>query len=136
MNSSRFSLNIHILTILALTKEELISSEYLASSINVNPVLVRKELSLLKKVGYIGSKEGKNGGCYLAIAPEKIILSDLYKKVSDRSLINVVKNEPNLNCPIGIQIKNHLNSLFQDAENAFLEKLGCSSLKTFVQKFL
>ena len=115
MNSGRFSVNIHILTVLALSKGELLSSEYIAHSININPVLVRKELSVLKKAGYVHSKEGKNGGCILALPADKIFLSEVYKVVSDRLLINTFKNEPNLNCPIGKQIKLHLGELFLDA---------------------
>ena len=135
MNSGRFSVNIHILTVLALSNGELMSSEYISHSININPVLVRKELSVLKKAGIVISKEGKNGGCLLALPPEQILLSAVYRSVSDRLLLNTFKNEPNLNCPIGKQMKQHLNELFQEAENAFLEKLGCTTLKNFVEKF-
>jgi predicted transcriptional regulator len=41
-------------------------SDYLAGSINVNAVLVRKELSNLIKNHLVISQEGKNGGYKLA----------------------------------------------------------------------
>ena len=51
MINGRFSIAIHILSLLNM--EEGVSSEYIASSININPVLVRKELSRLRKANLI-----------------------------------------------------------------------------------
>lgn len=50
------------------------SSEYIAGSINVNPVVVRKEIKNLKALGYIQSKEGKGGGAKLATDAGKLHL--------------------------------------------------------------
>ena len=62
MSNGRFSISLHILTLLDQGKDELLSSECLAGSININPVLVRKEIANLKKHGLVESKEGKAGG--------------------------------------------------------------------------
>ena len=87
MNNSRFSISVHILTLLASAKGEVVTSDYLAGSININPVLVRKELINLRKHNMVGSKEGKNGGAYLSKAAEEIRLSDVYEAVRQRSLL-------------------------------------------------
>ena len=49
MISGKFAISIHILTLLAKFPDDYLSSEFIASSINLNPVLVRKEISNLKK---------------------------------------------------------------------------------------
>ena len=44
MSNGKFAISVHILTLLASEPGEYCSSEYLSGSININPVLVRKEL--------------------------------------------------------------------------------------------
>ena len=66
MIKSRFAIVTHIMTLLASAPDEFMTSNTMAGSLNVNPVLVRKELAGLKKLGLIESKEGKNGGVNLA----------------------------------------------------------------------
>ena len=79
MNNTRFSISLHILTLLARAEDELLSSEYIAGSININPVLVRKELINLRNQGLVASREGKNGGSYLNKPARDIYLSDIYR---------------------------------------------------------
>ena len=55
--SSRFTIAIHMLTCMETFKEEYkITSDFLASSINVNPVIIRRILSQLKEAGLIEVK--------------------------------------------------------------------------------
>ena len=65
MVKSRFAIVTHILTLLAMFDDDYMSSNDIAGSLNINPVLVRKEIAALKKQGLIESKEGKNGGVKL-----------------------------------------------------------------------
>jgi DNA-binding IscR family transcriptional regulator len=62
MISGKFAITIHILTLLSKFPEEYLSSEFIAESMNLHPVLVRKEIANLKKNNIVESKEGKNGG--------------------------------------------------------------------------
>lgn len=135
MNNAKFSISLHILTLLASSGGELLTSEFLASGININPVLVRKELANLRKFGFIESKEGKNGGSYLAKPATQIQLSEVYKAVRQSSLLGQLNNQPNPNCPIGRQINQHLNDLFDEAELAMLSRLGEITLADFLNKF-
>ncbi|PZF72300.1 RrF2 family transcriptional regulator [Taibaiella soli] len=135
MNNGRFATSIHILTLLEQAGEELLSSEYLASSININPVLVRKEVSNLRNHGLVATKEGKNGGSYLAKPAAQIKLADVYKAVRNESLLGYNKNEPNPACPVGRQINQHLDELYDIAELAVLQKLGNITLAEFCHRF-
>jgi Rrf2 family protein len=135
MSNSRFSVSIHILTLLTKAGGELLSSEYIAGSININPVLVRKELINLRKHNLVASREGKNGGVYLNRPAGEIYLSDIYSAVNQSDLLGKSKNKPNPHCPVGRQINIHLTNLFNDAEKAFLGYLGKVTLKKFTRQF-
>lgn len=135
MNNNRFSVSLHILTLLATAGDELLSSEYIAGSININPVLVRKELSNLRKHGMIETREGKAGGSILAKPAKQILLSDVYAAVRQVPLLGQNKNEPNPSCPVGKQINKHLDDLYTDVEKTLMQKLGKTSLFDFSKQF-
>lgn len=135
MSNSRFSIATHILTLLAKADRELLSSDYIAGSVNVNPVLIRKEISNLRKHGLVISKEGKNGGSTLAKPAGQILLSAVYRAVRQSPLLGQTKNSPNPDCPVGRQINNHLDDLFLDAENALITKLDQTTLADFSKQF-
>ena len=133
-NNVRFSTSLHILTLLAHGKGELVSSEYLAGSINVNAAIIRKELSNLRKHGLVESKEGKGGGNKLAKAAGSILLSDIYQAVRESPLLGR-KNSPNPDCLIGRQINGHLETLFIASEQSLLDNLSRQTLAGFTRKF-
>lgn len=133
--NGRFAISVHILTLLNSGEGELLSSEYLAGSININPVLVRKELANLRKHGLVESREGKNGGSTLAKPAHKILLSQVYQAVKQEPLLGMAKNDPNPDCPVGRQINQHLNSLYAEAEKALVKQLGETTLADFSAKF-
>jgi Rrf2 family protein len=136
MNNARFQISVHILTLLAKADGEPMSSELIAASININPVLVRKEIAILRKAGMVQSKEGKNGGCFLAKNAQNILLSEVYKAVrQDATVFGKSKNTPNPACPVGRQINQHIEGIFQIADDAILESLGKISLAEFSNQF-
>ena len=131
----RFAISMHILTLLAHADSEWVPSEYLAGSININPALVRKEISNLRQHGLVVSKEGKNGGSKLAKPASQIQLSDVFDAVRHDSLLGAPKNKPNPQCPIGRQISQHLTNLNQEAEKAVRLQLGIGTLESFLKQF-
>jgi Rrf2 family protein len=133
--NGRFAISLHILTLLEKFRHELLSSEYIAGSVNINPVLIRKEISNLKKHGLVESKEGKAGGFSLAKSASQILLSDVYNAVQEVSILGKAKNSPNPDCKVGKQINKHLDTLYADAEHVLVKKLGKTSLADFARKF-
>jgi DNA-binding IscR family transcriptional regulator len=129
MINGRFAMAIHILSLLGV--EEGVSSEYIASNININPVTVRKELSSLRKANLIITKEGKHGGSYLACSPKKITLADVYKATYEEPLFKHSKNKPNPKCPMGNKIGLIMDEVNEMAEAALLKKLGSISIEQF-----
>lgn len=119
-------------------RDEYISSEFIAKSININPVLVRKEISKLNKAGLLESKEGSAGGSRLAIDPEKLTLDKIYNavKTEDDHLFGLVKKQPHAGCPIGSRINCQLEQLYQDIDGVVLDKLRSITLAEFHKPFV
>jgi len=133
LNNLRFATAIHILILLEKNPEVWMSSEYIAGSINVNPVVVRKEIKNLKALGYIQSKEGKGGGAKLATDAGKITLAAIYRSVSEDQKGKL--NSPNPNCPVGRQINEHLTDLYEEINKKTEEVLGQYTLENYSKQF-
>ena len=131
MVKSKFAINIHILVLLSKFRESWVNSSLIAGSLNVNPVLVRKEIIELKKIGLVISKEGKNGGVQLAKAPDKILLSDILEIVNEDHVFGFAKNCPNKRCPVGKQIIERLDDLFVQIDKEVEKKLKSITLEEF-----
>jgi len=133
--TGRFAISMHILTLLAKANGEWLTSDFIAGSININPVLVRKEISNLRSNGLVTSREGKNGGSSLARSPEAIQLSDVFLATRQGAFLGTSRNSPNPNCPVGKQINHHLDDLYLDAERALIQQLGGTTLSEFSHRF-
>ena len=135
MNNTRFATALHIMTILGSKPAEWHTSDWLAASINVNPVVVRKEISILRESGLVESKKGKEGGCRLGKKLDEIYISDIYLAVKNSEVLGKKNQHPNPQCEVGKTINIHLNLLFSETNeivNQFLQK---KSLKKFIEKF-
>lgn len=133
--NGRFQIAIHILTLLDKGRGELLSSEYMAGSMNINPVIVRKEISNLRKAGFIDSKEGKNGGYTLAKDAAKISLADVYRALGSTEIIGRSRNTPNPDCPVGRDIQGYIEKLNQQLDQELLNRLGTMTLAQFSNQF-
>lgn len=133
MINSRFAIQVHIVSLLAIG-EDAITSEFIASSVNCNPVLIRKELSLLKKSGIVATQEGKNGGVRLAKNPQEIHLDDLYRiAYAHASMFASNKNDPNPMCVIGRNISSMMKIINGDAEKSILKSLHKTTISDLIQ---
>lgn len=109
--SSRFTIAIHVFACMeTFGKEYKITSDFLASSINVNPVIIRKILSQLKKAGLIEVARG-TGGTTATRPIDEITFYDVYMAVDllgEGELFHFHDN-PNPNCPVGKSIHTALD---------------------------
>ncbi|MDF2718835.1 MAG: Rrf2 family transcriptional regulator, partial [Paenibacillus sp.] len=80
--NSRFAVGVHILSLLEINKEGRNTSEYIAGSVNTNPVVVRRITGMLSKAGLVRTSPGV-AGATLARPIEEITLYDVYKAVRD-----------------------------------------------------
>lgn len=104
--TSRLTIALQVFACLdAFGKETKITSEFLAASVNVNPVVIRRLLLQLKAAGLVSVARG-SGGCKPAKPLEKITMLDVYKAVEclgNESLFHFHEN-PNPKCPVGKNI--------------------------------
>ena len=133
--NGRFQIAMHILTLLNHKEGELLSSEYIAGSVNANSALIRKELAILNKAGLVSSKSGKTGGYTIAQSAQSIRLADIYRAVNTQSVLGMAKNIPNPECPVGRQINSSINELYEDIDKAVLTQLSAVTLADFVKNF-
>lgn len=133
--NGQFPIAIHIMTLLSTAGNELLSSDFIAGSVNINPALARKELSNLRNHGLIISKEGKSGGYSLDRTAKQITLADVYMAVKNQPILGMAKNAPNPDCPVGKQISKKIDQLYAELDNALLKKLGCISVEDFSNQF-
>ncbi|MBU3112567.1 Rrf2 family transcriptional regulator [Clostridium lacusfryxellense] len=117
--SSRFTVAVHILSILSIYANPLPTSDYIAGSVNTNPVVIRRILGMLKNAGLVDMKRG-TGGSYLTKHIEDITLLEVYKAVEvveDGGLFQIHPN-PNPNCPIGANIQSVIEGTLFDAQES------------------
>jgi len=135
MISGKFAISIHILTLLTKFPNDYLSSEFIASSINLNPVLVRKEIANLKKNQIVMSKEGKNGGTKLNVSPSKVTLKQIFESTFEEISLGYSKNEPNPKCPVGREINQNLSTLYTKLNDSVMKQLESTTLEEFANKF-
>lgn len=117
--SSRFSVGIHILTLIEFDQDGVTSSEALAGSVNTNPALIRKIMSMLKKAELIHVQPGV-AGAKLARGLNEITMFDVYKAVNvvDENALFSVHDQPNPACPVGKNIQQTIEPIFSQAQLA------------------
>jgi len=135
MISGKFAITTHILTLLTKFPGDYLSSEFIASSLNLHPVLVRKEIANLKKNSIVESKEGKNGGTRLLKSASEISLNDIFKLTFEEVNLGYSKNEPNPKCPVGKQINANLDTVYQNINTTISNQLKQITLEQFADKF-
>ncbi|WP_284462937.1 Rrf2 family transcriptional regulator [Chryseobacterium sp.] len=135
MNNTRFATAVHIMTLLAKSPQEFLTSEWIAGSINVNPVIVRKEISVLREAGMIISRQGKVGGTQLAKSADAITISEIYRAVKNTEVLGKKNQNPNPACSVGKEINTHLNTLFEETDQLVIKFLGDKSLQEFTDQF-
>lgn len=134
MNNLRFATLVHLLVLLEKFKGQIITSEFIAGSINVNAVVVRRELKFLREIGWVISKKGKNGGIVLAIASEEIFFGAIYRlMMKEQSLIRL--NSPNPKCPIGQSMNMNLTGIIERIDESIVRELDQINLKNFTAEF-
>ena len=96
---------VHVMALLAYGKGEAVTSEFMAGSVNTNPVVIRRILALLARAGLIETQEGAKGGARLAQPAKNIDLLAIYKAVESGELFALHPQSPNPACPVGCNIQ-------------------------------
>ncbi|MBR3084236.1 MAG: Rrf2 family transcriptional regulator [Oscillospiraceae bacterium] len=118
--TSRFTVALHIFTCVEVFKDEYkVTSDFLAGSINSNPVIIRKILTQLKNAGLIEVARG-TGGITVTKPLSEITFYDVYEAiepVENGDLFRFHEN-PNPECPVGRNIHKLLDQKLQAIQGA------------------
>ena len=133
--SSRFTIAVHIFACIdTFGKDQKITSDFLSTSINVNPVIIRKILSSLKKSHLLNVQRG-TGGTTIAKPLDQITLFDIYQSVEcveNGELFHFHEN-PNNNCPVGKNIHTILDNKLMRVQKAMEDELSSITLKDVIE---
>ena len=139
--SSRFTVALHIFTCVDTFKDDhKVTSDLLASSINTNPVIIRKILLQLKSAGLINVARG-TGGIELTRNLSEITFFDVYEatcSVGDGDLFRF-HEAPNPACPVGRNIHALLDDKLKSIQNAMeeeMKKYTLLDLRTGMQELM
>lgn len=128
--SSRFTLAVHIFACIDTFQENYkVTSDFIANSTNVNPVIIRKILLQLKGAGLIEVARG-TGGTRITRPLSEITFLDIYRAVEcveENQLFHFHEN-PNTNCPVGRNIHNVLDDKLKRVQNAMERELQAITL--------
>ena len=129
---TKFSVALHILTMISESKETL-SSQALAISVGTNASYIRKVIALLKNAGLITSHQGKTG-YQLSKSTKKMTLLEIYyatQEINHISLFPVHQNS-NPDCPVGKHIQGAVSPLFASAESQLENELANQTLEDVI----
>ena len=123
--SSRFTVALHIFTCVEVFKDDYkVTSDFLAGSINTNPVIIRKILTQLKTAGLIEVARG-TGGITITKPLNEITFYDVYEAIEpieNGDLFHFHEN-PNPECPVGRNIHALLDQKLQAIQGAMEDEM-------------
>lgn len=114
--NSRFSLAVHILTLLAYSKGERMTSDAMAIAIGANPVLLRRLLGPLREAGLVHSQSATGGGWELARQADEITLRDVRRATNEGSSFAMHRNTPHPKCPVGQNVHTVVEGIYERTE--------------------
>lgn len=123
MYSSKLSVSIHILSLVALKSQNAITSDWIAGSIRTNPALVRRLLSRLKRAGLICTRTGL-GVTDLTRPAQDISLLQIFRAVETEQHLFDIHSGTNLNCPVGAKIEEVLAKTYSELQQDFERRLA------------
>ena len=139
--SSRFTIALHIFTCVDVFKDEhKVTSDFLAGSINTNPVVIRKILTQLRNAGLITVARG-TGGVTPTRPLSDITFYDVYQAIEpvENGDLFHFHEAPNPECPVGRNIHGLLDGKLKAIQSAMedeMKKYTIEDLREGIQELL
>ncbi|EIP96589.1 putative transcriptional regulator [Opitutaceae bacterium TAV1] len=132
--NSRFAVSVHVLAYLAYKAGASVTSAEIASSVDTNPVVIRRQLSALVRARLVIAHKGASGGFSLTSAPANITLLDIHRAVEPQPAHSLARFAPNHKCPVGARIETILRAAFFKAQAGMEAELARISLADILQQ--
>jgi len=124
---------VHVLTVLAYKEGDRITSNFLAGSVNTNPVIIRRLLLALQRARLVDTSKGAGSGSRLSRSPGRINLAEIYRAVEDSEAFSKPARRPNEACPVGHCIRAALDRVFASAQGALERDLEKTTLAGLIE---
>lgn len=132
--NSRLATAIHVAGMLSFAESIPLTSENIASSLNTNPVVVRRIIGALTKHGLVKVKMGTGGGSCLTRNPKDINLAEIYEAVDEGAIFEVPQFDEDFHCMIGKIVRPILAEVLGEVENDLKENLSKTTLADVLEK--
>ncbi|MDP4097966.1 Rrf2 family transcriptional regulator [Paenibacillus sp. P96] len=129
-----FGLAVQSLIILSQGDVKTCPSMELAKSLQSEPSLLRRILSVLAKKGLIGTREGRDGGYHLMKPAESIRLVDVYDAFRADSRLSCGIIETAGTHPLGKSMKSALEDITQEMDNSMRDVLSKYTIADIVKQ--
>lgn len=137
--NSRLTIAAHALTWIGLYQRrghEVATSEQIATSVNTNPVVIRRLLGELRKAGLVDSRRGVGAGWILARDLAAITLLDVYQAIEPGPVFALHRATPNPECVVGHGIGPAMAAVYDGVEVALRGELAKTTLEDVLRDVL
>lgn len=131
--NSRMTTAVHVLTWMAFdrrgTDKEIATSQRIATSVNTNPVVIRRCLGELRDAGLVESVRGRSGGWVLTCDAGEITLLDVYRATGAERIFGMHAASPDAECYVGHGIASALTEVYDEATRAMCRVLEATTIR-------
>jgi DNA-binding IscR family transcriptional regulator len=124
---------VHVLAVLAYREGDRVSSALLASSVNTNPVIIRRLLLTLQRAKLVETRKGPGFGSRLSRSPARINLAEIFEAVECEALFSLPRRKANGACPVGQGIGAAMQEVFASAQAALNADLGRATVASILE---
>jgi Rrf2 family protein len=124
---------VHVLAVLAYKHGDRVSSSFLASSVNTNPVIIRRLLLALQQANLVETRRGPGFGSRLTRPPSRIDLAEVYRAVECEAPFVLPRRKANGHCPVGQKIGMAMENVFSMAHAALQQELARTTLASVLR---
>lgn len=133
--NSEFTIAVHSLAFLANLPGHMASSELIAKNVCTNPARIRKIMSILRRHGFVRTKEGIGGGYILECDPYEVTLARVYRAVSSGTLKpHWCTGDPQESCLISSKMHCVMDRIFTEAEEHYVQYLGQITIQSVLEQ--
>ncbi|MFF7632876.1 Rrf2 family transcriptional regulator [Kitasatospora sp. NPDC008050] len=137
--NSRLTIAVHALTWIGLYQRrghEVATSEQIATSVNTNPVVIRRLLAELRKAGLADSRRGAGAGWRLSRDLSAITLLDVYEAVESGPIFALHRSTPDPECVVGHGIAPAMTTVYDGIEATLRSELARTTLEDVLRDVL
>ena len=137
--NSRLTVAAHALAWVGLYQRrghQVATSEQIATSVNTNPVVIRRLLAELRKAGLADSRRGAGAGWMLSRDLSAITLLDVYEAVESGPIFALHHSAPDPECVVGRGITPTLTAVYDGIEATIRNELARTTLEDVLQSVL